>query len=77
MVRPRIDRYDKIVEFLTINRGFNASPTRLWEILNIDCTKVAFNHYILNLKRGKRMFEINGRYYLPNQVPMDPMETKQ
>lgn len=71
MVRPRIDRYDKIVDFLEANKGFHASPTRLRTILNIDCTKVAFHHYILNLKRGKRMFEINGRYYLPHQVPME------
>ncbi len=68
MVRPRIDRYETIEAFLMINIGFQASPTQLRERLNIDCTKVAMNHYILNLKKDKRIFEVNGRYYLPHQI---------
>ena len=71
MVRPRIDRYDTIEKFLNANKGFQASPTQLRTILNLDCTKVAMNHYILNLKKDKRLFEIDGRYYLPHQVPME------
>ena len=74
MVRPRIDRYETIVAFLNNNKGFHASPTQLRTALNIDCTKVAMSHYILNMKKNKTLFEIDGIYYLPHQVPMEPTE---
>lgn len=70
-MRPRIDRYNIIVKFLNNNRGFQASPTQLRTILNVDCTKVAFHHYILNMKKKKTLFEVDGKYYLPHQVPME------
>ena len=71
MVRPRIDRYEAIVAFLMINKGFQASPTQLRTILDLDCTKVAMSHYILNMKKDKKLIEVDGRYYLPHQVPME------
>lgn len=71
MVRPRIDRYEAIVAFLKANKGFQASPTQLRTILNLDCTKVAMSHYILNMKKKKTLFEIDGKYYLPHQIPME------
>lgn len=74
MARPRIDRYNAIEKFLMENIGFQASPTQLRTRLNIDCTKVAMNHYILNLKREKRLIEINGRYYLPHQIPVETIK---
>lgn len=74
MPRPRIDRYNMIIKFLNNNCGFHASPTQLRTILNIDCTKVAFHHYLLNMKKHKKLFEINGKYYLPHQVPTETCE---
>lgn len=71
MVRPRLDRYKQIEEFMMNNKGHSASPQQLRAAIGIECTKLAMSHYVRYMKKRQQLFEINGRYFLPHQLPME------
>jgi len=66
-----IDYRGQIVAHVSENSGCSASPQRLNRELGFNVSASRMGHYMRTLRDEKLIVEIDGRYYLPDKVPIE------